>query len=280
MKALTDELKQLRSKLASGRATELAAGAEGGKVVARVDGLAPGDLRDLAIAVRQVQGVELVDEYAWLRAENWQEVLRKPDVLKPDIRAYLESENAYHEAAMADTAAEQGKLFAEMKGRIKEDDSRPPVKRDDWHYYSRTEKGKAYPIYCRKYRSLDAPEQVFFDQNAAAAGHEYYQLGGMEVSPDHRYVALLVDTSGYEEFTLRVLEVATGTWLPDALDTLGFGLAWASDSRTVFYLTTDAAKRANEVWRHALGTPREADARPGTPAPAAAAADQPMPQRR
>ena len=78
----------------------------------------------------------------------------------------------------------------------------------------------------------------------------------MEVSPDHRYVALLVDTSGYEEFTLRVLEVATGTWLPDALDTLGFGLAWASDSRTVFYLTTDAAKRANEVFQMLDGKQR------------------------
>ena len=196
-----------------------------------------------------LHGETRVDEYAWLRHRE-----------DPAVIAYLEAENAYTQAAMAPTEHLQQTLYDEILGRIKEDDARPPVKRDDWHYYSRTEKGKAYPIYCRKYRSLDAPEQVFFDQNAAAAGHEYYQLGGMEVSPDHRYVALLVDTSGYEEFTLRVLEVATGTWLPDALDTLGFGLAWASDSRTVFYLTTDAAKRANEVWRHALGTPREADA--------------------
>jgi oligopeptidase B len=195
-----------------------------------------------------LHGETRVDEYAWLR--------RRED---PDVIAYLEAENAYTQAVMAPTERLQQTLYDEILGRIKEDDSRPPVKRDDWHYYSRTEKGKAYPIYCRKYRSLDAPEQVFFDQNAAAAGHEYYQLGGMEVSPDHRYVALLVDTSGYEEFTLRVLEVATGTWLPDAIEKLGFGLAWASDSRTVFYLTTDAAKRANQVWRHELGTPREAD---------------------
>jgi oligopeptidase B len=192
--------------------------------------------------VTVLHGETRTDDYAWLRDKD-----------NPDTIAYLEAENAYTDAVMAPTEALQKTLYDEMLARIKEDDTRPPVKRDDWYYYARTEKGKAYPIYCRKHGSLDAPEQVYFDQNAAAEGHEYYQLGGFDVSPDHAHLALLVDTSGYEAFTLRVLELATGRWLDDAVENTGFGLAWASDNRTVLYTTTDAARRSNEVWRHALG---------------------------
>jgi oligopeptidase B len=195
-----------------------------------------------------LHGETRTDDYAWLR-----------DRSDPDVLAYIEAENAYTEAVMKPTEGLQQALYDEMLARIREDDTRPPVKRDDWYYYVRTEKGKAYPIFCRKRGSLDAPEEVIFDQNAAAMGHEYYQLGGFEVSPDHRYLALLVDTSGYEAFTLRVMDLETHTWLPDAIDGLGFGLAWASDNATVLYTTTDAAKRSNAVWRHALRTARDAD---------------------
>ncbi len=195
-----------------------------------------------------LHGEVRTDDYAWLRDKN-----------NPEVIAYIESENAYTADVMRPTEALQQTLYDEMLGRIKEDDSRPPVKRDDWYYYARTEKGKAYPLYCRKHGSLDGAEEVFFDQNEAAKGLEYYQLGGLEVSPDHRHLALLIDTSGYEAFTLRVLDLQTSAWLPDAVENLGFGLAWASDNATVFYATTDAAKRTNEVWRHRLRTERAAD---------------------
>ncbi|MDA1082106.1 MAG: S9 family peptidase [Gemmatimonadetes bacterium] len=189
------------------------------------------------------------DDYAWLR-----------DKVDPEVVAYLEAENAYTDAVMKPTETLQKQLYDEMLARIREDDSRPPVKHDDWFYYVRTEQGKAYPIYCRKHKSLDAPEEIFFDQNEAAREFEYYQLGGLEVSPDHRHLALLVDTSGYEAFTLRVLDLATREYLADEVESVSFGLAWASDNRTVFYVTTDAAKRGNEVWRHTLGTSRDRDA--------------------
>lgn len=188
------------------------------------------------------------DDYAWLR-----------DKSNPDVIAYLEAENAYTAAIMKETEPLQQQLYDEMLARIKEDDTHPPVKRDDWYYYARTETGKAYPIYCRKHGSLDAPEEIFFDQNAAAAGHEYYQLGGLEVSPDHQLLAALVDTSGYEAFRLQVLDLTTREWRADRVEHLGFGLAWASDSRTIFYATTDEAKRTNEIWRHTLGEPRASD---------------------
>ena len=188
------------------------------------------------------------DDYAWLR-----------DRENPDVIAYLEAENAYTAAMTQHTEALQKALFDEMLARIKEDDTDVPVRRDSWLYYSRTEKGKAYPIYCRRRDAAESAEEVIFDQNAAAEGHGFYQLGGFEVSPDHYYLALLVDTNGYEDFVLRVKDLRTGEFLADTADPLGFGLAWASDGRTLFYQTTDAAKRADRVWRHRLGDPRERD---------------------
>ncbi len=133
-----------------------------------------------------------------------------------------------------------------------------PVRDHGWYYYSRTEEGKAYPIYARK-KTLDAAEEIILDQNAEAVGHEFYQLGGMEVSPDGNLLAVLVDTSGYEDFVLRVRDLRTGAWLPDTAEKLCWGLAWSSDSRTVFYVRGDDAKRPDKVWRHTIDS-SDADA--------------------
>ncbi len=204
----------------------------------------------------RLHGELRVDAYAWMR-----------DRENPEVTAYLEAENAYTAAMTAHTAALKEQLYQEMLARIKEDDATVPVRRDEWLYYSRTELGKAYPIYCRArgdeaqaQAQAQAKEEVIFDQNAEAAGHEFYQLGALEVSPDHRLLAILEDVAGYEDFTLRVRDLATGEWLADRVEKLGFGLAWASDSRTIFYATTDEAKRTDRVWRHMLGDSRSADA--------------------
>lgn len=195
-----------------------------------------------------LHGETRTDDYAWLRDRD-----------NPDTIAYLEAENAYTAAVMRHTEPLQKTLFDEMLARIKEDDTDVPVRRDAWLYYTRTEKGKPYPIYCRRRDEAGSAESVIFDQNAAAEGHEFYQLGGFEVSPDHRYLALLVDTNGYEDFLLRVKDLRTGEFLADTAEDLGFGMAWASDGRTLFYQTTDDAKRADRVWRHRLGEARGAD---------------------
>src|SRR5476649_1761630 len=189
-----------------------------------------------------------VDDYAWLR-----------DRENPEVTAYLEAENAYTAEIMRATEPLQETLYAEMLGRIKEDDTDVPVRRDSWLYYTRTEQGKAYPIYCRRADADGSAEQVIFDQNAMAEGHTFYQLGGFEVSPDHNFLAILEDTNGYEDFVLRVKDLRSGAFLADSADALWFGLAWASDGRTLFYQTTDAAKRADQVWRHRLGEPRASD---------------------
>ena len=188
------------------------------------------------------------DPYRWMRERD-----------DPRVTAYLEAENAYTAGMMRHTEPLQDALYTEMLARIKEDDSTVPQHHGPYFYYSRTEQGKAYPIYCRRAGREDAPEEIFFDQNAEAAGHEFYQLGGLEVSPDHRLLAILEDVNGYEDFTLRIRDLASGEWLPDRIEKLGFGLAWASDNFTVFYLTTDAAKRSDRVWRHTLGAAPAAD---------------------
>ena len=189
------------------------------------------------------------DDYAYFR-----------DRENPEVDAYLNAENAYTAAMTAHTEALQKTIYDELLGRIKEDDSQPPAKHDNWFYYTRTETGHPYPFYCRKYGSPSAPEQIYFDQNTAAKPFAFYQLGALEVSPDHNYLALLVDTNGYEEFELQLIDLRTGERLVDRLTNLGFGLAWASDNRTLFYLTTDSAKRADRVWRHRLGDAVDADA--------------------
>jgi oligopeptidase B len=198
--------------------------------------------------VDTLHGQRREDPYFWLRHRE-----------DPAVIAYLEAENAYTAAMTAHTAALRERLYREMLGRIKETDLGVPVRRGEWFYYSRTEEGKSYPIYARKRGTLEAAEEIIFDHNAEAVGHEYFQLGGMEVSPDHAHLAVLVDTSGYEDFELRVRDLRTGAWLPERIGKLGFGLAWASDNATVFYATTDSAKRADRAWRHRLGTERAAD---------------------
>ena len=195
-----------------------------------------------------LHGERRVDEYAHFR-----------DRKHPETIPYLEAENAYTDAMTAHTKALEEQLYQEIVARIKEDDSAVPVLRDGWFYYSRTERGKQYPIFARKRGSLDAPEEIYFDQNKEAEGHEFFQLAGMEVSPDHQLLAILVDTNGYEDFALRVKDLRTGAWLPDRVEKVSWGLAWANDNRTLFFMTFDSAKRGDKVWRHVLGTPHAQD---------------------
>ncbi|MDP1889820.1 MAG: hypothetical protein Q8K55_02910, partial [Gemmatimonadaceae bacterium] len=119
-----------------------------------------------------------VDPYAWLRDRD-----------NPEVTSYLEAENAYTAAMTAHTKPLQEQLYQEMLARIQEDDTTVPVRRGEWLYYRRTEQGKAYPIYCRRRNADDAVEEMYFDENAEAAGRAFYQLGALEVSPDHRLLA-------------------------------------------------------------------------------------------
>ena len=196
--------------------------------------------------VVEVHGDRLEDPYHWLR--------RKDD---PEVIAHLEAENAYTDAVMKPTLAFQESLYGEMLARIKEDDQTVPYRRGEWLYYSRTEKGKQYPIYCRK-RSADAPEDVTLDLNAMAEGHPYLSLGVYQVSDDGRRLAYSTDLTGFREYTLHVKDLETGATLPDRVEKVS-SAAWSADGRTLYYVTEDHAKRPHKLWRHTLGDAKEKD---------------------
>jgi len=204
-------------------------------------------------------GVELTDDYAWLRADNWQEVMHDPSVLADDIRAYLEAENAYMTEAMADTDALREALFAELKGRIKQDDSSVPAADGDYAYAVKYTEGAEHPMFVRTPRD-GGDDTVLVDGNVLAEGKAYFRLGGVDHSPDHRLVAWAADDKGSEYYTLRVRDAATGADLDDLIADTSGGAVWANDGKTLFYVVLDANHRPTKVMRHIVGTSPKDDA--------------------
>ncbi len=188
-----------------------------------------------------VHGDVRQDDYHWMREKD-----------DPEVIAYLTAENAYTDAVMKPTVPFQESLYAEMLARIKEDDQSVPYRLRGYYYYSRTEKGKQYPIYCRKAGSLEAPEQVMLDLNRLAEGHPFLALGAAAVSDDGRRLAYTTDVTGFREYTLQVKDLETGALLPDRVEKVS-AVAWAADNETIFYVTEDHAKRPYRLHRHRLG---------------------------
>jgi len=192
--------------------------------------------------VSEVNGHKMVDNYFWLR-----------DKSNPEVRAYLEQENAYTDAVMKPTEPFQKKLYDEMLGRIKETDVEVPYKEGDYFYYIRTEAGKQYPIRCRKKASMDAPEEVLLDVNELAKGQVFMSVAAFAVSPDGNLLAYSYDNTGYRQFTLAVKDLRTGQTLADHAERVG-SVVWANDNQTIFYTQEDAvAKRQYRLYRHTAG---------------------------
>lgn len=205
-----------------------------------------------------VHGFTRSDDYHWLKADNWQDVMQDPSLLPQDIRDYLEAENKYHEAQMADTTALQEKLFAELKGRIKEDDSSVPAPDGPYLYYSQTVTGGQYARYCRKL--LDGThEEIMFDGDALAKGHDYFSFGGIALSPDQALAAWSYDNKGSEFYDLRIRNLATGQDHADLLTNTSGGAVWAADGKTIFYTIQDENHRPLKTFRHVLGTAQSDD---------------------
>ena len=203
-------------------------------------------------------GITLVDEFAWLRAANWQEVMRDPSMLDPAIRAYLDAENAYADAMLADTTDLQAALFAEMKGRIEQDDSTVPSADGPYAYYVRYREGGQHPVVCRQPRGGGADE-ILLDGDVLAAGETYFKLGGTYHSFDHRLLAWSCDDAGSEFYTVRVREVATGRELSDLVPDSTGTIVWTRDGTAFYYVRLDRNHRSSRVFRHRLGTPVDAD---------------------
>jgi oligopeptidase B len=216
-----------------------------------------------------------IDDWYWLRDKD-----------DPAVIEHLKAENAYTESVMDGTAELRQALFEEMVARIEETDLTVPVRKGPWLYYGRTVEGSSYGIHCRRpvppsgpdESSMDDPvgpvegEQVLLDENVLAAGHDYFSVGNLSVSPDHRWLVYSTDTSGGERYTMRFTDLAadaadaadasagtggsagSGGSADESIEDTSYGVAWANDNATVFYVRVDEAMRPYQLWRHRVGT--------------------------
>jgi len=188
-----------------------------------------------------------VDNYFWLR-----------DRANPGVIEYIEAENRYADEATKHTEPLKKKLIEELKSRMIETDISVPQKKDDYYYYTRSEKGKQYPIHCRKKGTLNAEEEVILDENDIAKESVFFTVNMHKVSPDHRMLAYLADTNGSERNTLYVKDLGTEELLSEQIPNTS-EMEWANDNKTIFYSIMDNAARAYKVFRHVLGTNPKAD---------------------
>lgn len=202
-----------------------------------------------------IHGDTRIDNYFWMRLTDEQKTAKNKDEQTRKVEAYLEAENKYFDTITAYTRDFQKHLFQEMKGRIKEDDASVPYKNNGYYYITRYEKGKQYPIYSRKKGTLEAPEEIMFNVNDEAEGHEYFQLGGINVSPDNKLVAFAVDTVSRRQYVIRIKNLETGEIYEDEIKNTTGGSVWANDNKTLYYTLKDPVTlRSEKIFRHTLGT--------------------------
>ncbi|CAM1340418.1 Dipeptidyl aminopeptidase BI [Tenacibaculum amylolyticum] len=217
------------------------------------------------VAEKQAQQLEKhgdvrTDNYFWMRLTDDQKNAEQKDVQTQKVYDYLNAENDYFEDVMGHTNDFQKNLFEEMKGRIKEDDESVPYKKDGYFYITRYEKGGQYPIYSRKKGSLEAEEEIMFDVNKEAEGHDYFQLGGLNVSPNNNLVAFATDTVSRRQYFIRIKNLETGEIYKDKIENTTGGSVWANDNKTLFYTKKDPVTlRSSQIYKHVLGTDASED---------------------
>ena len=191
----------------------------------------------------QIHGYTVTDDYAWMADKT------KTD---KDVLGYLKAETDYAESMMKSTAGFQDSLYKEMLARIKETDENVPYRKGDYFYYSRTEQGKQYPIFCRKKGNLKAPEEVTLDMNKMAEGQKFFSVGAYNVSEDSNLLLFSTDTTGFRQYNLFVKDLRTGK-ISDKIAERVTSVAWANDNKTIFYgQEDDVTKRSNKIFRHTL----------------------------
>lgn len=194
------------------------------------------------------------DKYSWLRDPNW------PKSTDQKILSYLNKWNEECEDHMKPLKQSIDSLFAEMKGRIKEDDISAPVKRDEYFYYSYIKKGDSYWTRARKYKSMDAQEEIILDENVESKGHEFFKVGDISVSPDHSKIAYSLDTQGSERFTIFIKDIKTGQLIDSAVSDAFGDMVWDTNNTGFFYIPTGKEWRSEKVYYHKLGEPQKEDA--------------------
>ncbi|WP_439183755.1 S9 family peptidase [Carboxylicivirga taeanensis] len=223
--------------------------------------LIPDELPDAPVAMKKdslltVHGHTRTDPYFWMRLTDEQKNAETPDAQTQEVIDYLNAENAYTDAVMKKTEPLQEQLFDEIVGRIKKDDESVPYYSNGYWYYSKYEDGKEYRIHCRRKGTMEAPEEVFFDENERAKNQAFYALGSLSVSKDNKLLAFAEDYVSRRIYTIRFKNLETGEVLPDELTNAQAGGAWANDNSTYFYTTKNKVSLLGEkIWRHKLGTP-------------------------
>jgi len=195
-----------------------------------------------------------------VRIDDWYWLADKED---PAVIEHLVAENTYTEAVTAATADLRDQLFNEMVARIEETDLSVPARKGRWLYYSRTVEGSSYGIHCRRPAGTgdeaEGDEEVILDENLLAEGHDYFAIGNLAISPDHRWLAYSTDTSGGERYTMRFRDLDNGDESTESLGDTSYGVAWANDNATVFFVRVDEAMRPHQLWRHQVGTDPSGD---------------------
>jgi oligopeptidase B len=195
-----------------------------------------------------------------MRLSDEQKTSAKPDEQTIKVLDYLRAENAYTEEVLGHTKYFQDSLFEEMKSRIKEDDESVPYFRNGYWYYTKFETGKEYPVYCRKKGSFDAVEEVMLDVNTMATGYEFYNVGGLSISPDNKILAFSEDTLSRRIYTIKFKDLESGELLEDVIPFIQGAAVWANDNKTVFYTSKNEVTLLSEkILRHRLGTPVNED---------------------
>ena len=189
------------------------------------------------------------DDYAWLKDDNWQEVMRDPSLLRADIRDYIDAENVYREEIMAPTAAVQERIYQEMRGRTKEDDSSVPSPDGPWEYYRRYAAGAQHPIFARKPRGTAGPEEILIDVDTQAKGKTFYKVVAAEHSGDHKLFAYAVDEQGSEIYTVYVKDLATGAVLEGPVTNCTGDFTWSPCSQFLFWTYRDDNGRPAKIYR-------------------------------
>jgi oligopeptidase B len=197
-------------------------------------------------------GVEICDDYAWIRAQNWREAIRDPSALPQEIRALLEAENAYADSVLADLAPLADKIYEEMEGRIDETDSDPPARDGDWLYYRRYRAEGQHELICRK-PGGGGDEVILLDGDRLAEGKDFFDLGETIHSPDHKLLAYSCDERGNELHRIRWLDLASGAEGADIVEHCDGTIVWTRDSRAFLYTRMDDDFRSAQVFLHRLG---------------------------
>lgn len=206
-------------------------------------------MAEIKDTILEKHGDKRIDPYYWLN-----------DRENPEVIDYLTKENEYYDKITAHTKAFQKDLFEEMKSRIKEDDESVPYLYNGYYYTTRFEKGKDYPIYIRKKGSLTAKEEIIFDCNEMAKGHAYFNLNGLSVSEDNKWVSYGLDLVSRRQYSIQIKNLETNEVLSEKIENTSGGATWASDNKTIFYVKNDPKTlRSYQIYRHTINTPATED---------------------